>query len=201
MRINIKGILKHLVKRVLLALGVILVLPLIALNWFEYWLSAGKSERFYILGKELLSVFPTFVGEFLRLSYYCSCCSGVSPDVCFMLGSVLAHREVVIGSGTVIGYYSIIGKAEIGENVLIAPHVSVLSGKYQQGQPSDRREGKFGEGYYQTVHIGRNSWIGQCAIIMAEVGENCTVGSGSVVCKKVEDNTTVMGNPARKVSY
>lgn len=195
------GRLKSFCKCVFLVAGVIAASPLIALNWIECWLFAGKSERFYCGGTELLAFVPTFVGESMRLGYYRICCTKVSTYVRFMLGSMLTHRNVTIGSGSIIGRFTSIGYAEISENVQISAHVSVLSGKYQQGQPVERRDGKLGEKMYKTVHIGRNSWIGQNAVIMADVGENSVVGAGSVVYNNVKDNITVLGNPARKVSY
>lgn len=196
----IRGI-KRFVKCVFLVAGVLAVSPLIAMNWIEYWLFTGKTECFYSFSKELLSVVPTFAGDFLRLGYYWLCCTKVSYSARFMLGSVVSHRKVAIGSGTILGSYSTVGYVEIGDNVLIGAHAAVLSGKYQHGRPCERQDGNSGAAHFQTIHIGRNSWIGNYAIIMADVGINCTVGAGSVVCKKVEDNTTVLGNPARKVSY
>lgn len=192
---------RYLVKRAFLILGVIATSPLIFLNWIEYWVFSGKSKRCYCFGKELLSVIPTYFGNQMRLGYYWLCCTEVSPDACFMMGSMVSHRRATIGARSSLGFYATVGFVEIGEDVLIGSHVAVLSGKYQHGRPCDRREGASGEETFQTIHIGRNSWVGNYAIIMADVGENCTVGAGSVVYKKVEDNATVLGNPARKVSF
>lgn len=114
--------------------------------------------------------------------------------------SLLAHRENIIRAGTVIGAYSTIGYADIGENVLFGSKISIISGKYQHGTPKQRKEGAEVMEEHQVLKIGRNTWIGQDAVILANIGENCTVAAGSVVFKDVPDSTTVMGNPARKVS-
>ena len=47
--------------------------------------------------------------------------------------------------------------------------------------------------------IGRDTWIGDRAVIMCDVGEHCVVGAGSVVTKPVPDYAIVVGSPARVV--
>jgi acetyltransferase-like isoleucine patch superfamily enzyme len=116
-----------------------------------------------------------------------------------MYQSMLAHRDVTIGPGVVVGVGTIIGKAVIEEGVLFGARVSLLSGKYQHGRP-DRRTPETPGGEFTSITIGAHSWIGQQAVIMSNVGRNCTVGAGSVLMKDAPDNTTFMGNPARKVN-
>ena len=113
---------------------------------------------------------------------------------------MVAHRDTIIRTGAVIGTYTIIGYADIGENVMFGARTSVLSGKYQHGRPNERKAGKNFEEEYTKITIGANSWIGEGSLILADIGANCTVGAGSVVYKVAPDNTTFMGNPARKVS-
>jgi acetyltransferase-like isoleucine patch superfamily enzyme len=113
---------------------------------------------------------------------------------------MVAHRDTTIGAGVVVGAFTILGYADIGDNVLFGARVSLISGKYQHGRPEERAANETVSEVYERLTIGRNSWIGQEAILMANVGENCTVAAGSVVYKPVIDGTTVMGNPARRVS-
>lgn len=157
-------------------------------------------ERILAWCKEILALVPTIVGESLRLGYYSAVCRYISPDACLMFGSMIAHRDTIIRKGVVVGVHTIIGKADIGENVLFGARVSLLSGKYQHGRPQDRRDGETMSVQYQVVTIGRNSWVGQGAIVMANVGENCTVSAGAILYKDAPDGSTFMGNPARKVN-
>jgi acetyltransferase-like isoleucine patch superfamily enzyme len=192
--------LRIIVKRILFGMGFVLALPLILPSVLEAFLLGERHERILGWCKEILSLVPTIVGEYIRLAYYWSICKGISLDVIFMFGSMVAHRNTVIRRGTVIGVYSILGYADIGENVMMGARVSLISGKYQHGRPQERAGGGTLTEQYDIIAIGNNSWIGQDSILMANVGENCTIGAGSVVYKDVPSNCTFMGNPARKVS-
>ncbi len=189
------------IKRLAFILGVVFTSPLILATWLESALLGHGCERIFGSCKEILALFPTPVGQFLRLGYYWAVCESVSPDAALLFGSMLAHRSVTLGAGVVVGAYSIVGTAEIGENVLIGPRVSLLSGKYQHGRPEEREQQQHRAGKYEKIYVGRNSWIGQGAVVMANIGENCTVSAGAVLYKDAPDNTTFMGNPARKVSF
>ena len=51
------------------------------------------------------------------------------------------------------------------------------------------------------IHIGKNVWIGDSAIICkgVQLGENAVVGAGAVVARDVPPFSVVAGNPARVV--
>jgi acetyltransferase-like isoleucine patch superfamily enzyme len=193
-------IVKTIIKKLLFAFGLVLVSPLIVLTWLEALLFGRRSEEIFGSCKEILSLCPTTLGNYLRLAYYWSVCRHVSTGARFLFGSMIAHRDTTIASGVVVGAFTILGYADIGENVLFGARVSLISGKYQHGRPEERAAGNAVSEVYERLSIGRNSWIGQEAILMANVGENCTVAAGSAVYKSVPDGVTVMGNPARKVS-
>jgi len=187
-------------KRFFYLLGVIGSLPLILITWLEALLLGRQCERVFGSCKELLSIIPTFVGDFMRLGYYSAVCTHVSPDAVILFGSMIAHRDTILRRGVVVGVRTIIGKADIGENVLFGAGVALLSGKYQHGRPQNRGNGDPAVVEFQTIAVGRNSWIGEKAVIMANIGENCTISAGAVLMKDAPDNATFMGNPARKVN-
>ena len=49
------------------------------------------------------------------------------------------------------------------------------------------------------VNLNKNVWIGEGAIIMADVGEGTMVGAGSVVTTNIRPHVIMTGNPARFV--
>ena len=193
----------RIVKSALFILGLMLTLPLIVLTWCESTLLGKDYEKVFAACKETLSLIPSIPGVYMRSAYYWAVCTKVSPEARFLFGSWLAHRKNKVDRGTLIGPYSFIGYSEIGENVIFGARVSIISGKYQHGRPDQRINGQKPSKLIEEdeiIHIGKNTWIGQDAVILANIGENCTVGAGSVVFKDVPDNTTVIGNPARKVN-
>lgn len=197
---------KFLVKRFLFSLGVIFTLPLIILTWLELWFERfiihRRNRIIYDTAKELLSLCPTIIGNYMRVGYYWAVCTNVSPDVLISFGCMLFHREVSIGRGVTIGPYTYLGFVDVDEKVAFSAKISIISGKYQHGRPGQRVRANDAliREEDERIHIGRNSWIGQDAVIMASIGQNCVVGAGSVVYRDVPDNTAVLGNPARKVN-
>jgi virginiamycin A acetyltransferase len=187
-------------KRIFFSVGFVLASPLIVLSLLEGWIRGVEKERLFCIGKEILSIIPTPIGTNMRKAFYWATCSSVHWNTNFLFGSWLAHRDNRIAPNVTIGAYTFIGYADVGENVLFGARVSVISGKYQHGRPDQRCNGGDVEGEKVIIKIGRDSWIGQDSVIMADVGENSTVGAGSVVMRDVADGITVLGNPARRVS-
>ncbi len=92
------------------------------------------------------------------------------------------------------------GTIEIGDNVLLAPHVRLISATH----PDDPRVRRMA--LCKKITIEDNVWIGTGATILpgVRVGKNSIVGAGSVVTKDVPEGVVVVGVPAkeiRKVQY
>ena len=49
----------------------------------------------------------------------------------------------------------------------------------------------------RQIEIGEYAWLGEGAIVMADVGASAMVGAGSVVSSRVPARVVVVGNPAR----
>lgn len=160
--------------------------------WFE-------SERAFDFFAKLLSLVPGRIGQYLRASFYVRTLARCPCDILVGFGSFFAHPTAAVGRHVSIGSFSIIGTAVFGDHVLVASRVSILSGKYQHGGGGLAPSAVHGR--YDRVRIGSGSWIGEGAVIMADVGAHCIVSAGSVVTKAVPDRSTAVGNPARSVRY
>lgn len=88
-------------------------------------------------------------------------------------------------------------KVKIGENVQIAPNVSI----YTAGHPVHPDSRNSGYEYGIPVSIGDNVWIGGNSVINpgVTIGSNVVIGSGSVVTKDIPDDTIAAGNPCRVI--
>lgn len=90
-----------------------------------------------------------------------------------------------------------VGKVTIGNNVFLAPHVSI----YTAGHPIDATMRNSGYEYGIAVSIGNDCWIGGNTVIVpgVHIGNNCVIGAGSVVTKDIPDNSIACGNPCRVI--
>lgn len=83
---------------------------------------------------------------------------------------------------------------EIGDNVVIAPHVYLLA--------HDTSTKKY-TGYTRIgrINIKKNAFIGARTMVMpgVTIGENSIIGANSVVIKSIPDNVVAAGNPAKVI--
>jgi acetyltransferase-like isoleucine patch superfamily enzyme len=79
--------------------------------------------------------------------------------------------------------------------------VHILSGLRQHGFENVDSPIKEQPGEFSQVTIGEDTWIGNGAIVGADVGKNCVIGAGSVVLKPIPDFSIAAGNPARVVKH
>jgi acetyltransferase-like isoleucine patch superfamily enzyme len=95
-----------------------------------------------------------------------------------------------------MGAYCVIGHARIGDHVMMASRISIPSGKRQHIDESGKLSS---EPRFESVAVGRGSWIGEGAIIMANVGEHCIVSAGAVIVNEMPGSSLLAGNPATVV--
>jgi virginiamycin A acetyltransferase len=186
--------LRGLVQAIAVGVGILLTSPLAALARLDMAL-LGRDEWFKSCA-QLLSLFPGRIGSYLRVAFYFMTLDRCGIRWTMQIFSKFTHPQVEVGAGTYIGMHSTLGRVKLGEKVLVADYVQVLSGKHQHGTP-DSWAGKHAGGKLTQVAIGAGTWIGGGAIVMADVGSGCIVGAGSVVTGPVADGMVVAGNPAR----
>lgn len=185
--------LKLIIKRVVLAVAFAPVLPLILLSKIGSFFS---SDGFFSAGASFLALFPGKTGSYLRLAYYRGTLKSISQDVYISFGSYFSRRGAVIGKNVSLGAYCILGDVTLEDNVILASRVSITSGKRQHALRYDA-ENPSEDMIFDHVTIGRDCWIGEGAIIMADVGEGCIVSAGSVVTREMPPGRIIAGNPAR----
>ena len=79
--------------------------------------------------------------------------------------------------------------------------VHIISGLRQHGFENLDTRIKDQPGELSSVSIGEDTWIGNGAIVAADVGKKCVIGVGSVVVKPIPDFVIAAGNPARVIKY
>jgi virginiamycin A acetyltransferase len=146
---------------------------------------------------QFLSILPGKTGSYLRAGFYRVTLTNCSPDALISFGTLLSQQDTDIGAGVYIGPQCNIGKCAIGKNTLLGSGVHIMSGKGQHNFSDPNVPIKDQGGSFTKVIIGENCWIGNCALIMANVGAGSVVAAGAVVVNNVPDGVVVGGNPAK----
>ena len=173
--------------------GVLVIPRLIAYRLFRGLIG----RRAFNSSSESIARAPGLRGVYLRQAFYRRTLRSCGQNVFFGWLSVFSSPEARVGNRVYIGRYCGIGLADIGDDVLLADGVQVLSGMRQHRRSSESGAVFENVQEYECISIGRGAWIGAGAIIMASVGEGATVGAGAVVNRPVPDHCVAVGVPAR----
>ena len=179
--------------------AIVLVVP----AWLAYRLGAlvvGKRHAF-AGWSQAMSLLPGLTGVYLRRAFYKLVLSACGDGVCVTFGTVLSHPTARLGRNVYVGAFCMLGDVTLEDDVLLGSHVSIINGGAQHG--IDRLDVPVREqpGSFARVTIGRDTWIGDRALVMADVGEHAVVAAGAVVSKPVPCFAIVAGVPARIIRY
>ena len=150
---------------------------------------------------QVVSLIPGQVGVFLRRSLLRLALRRCGSDLTSALGAQFVALSSEVGDRVYIGLYCVIGEVTVGDDVLVGSRVSIINGGRQHAISRLDVPVREQPGEWPRITIGRDTWIGDGAIVMADVGHHCVVGAGSVVTKPVPDFAIVAGNPARIMRY
>jgi acetyltransferase-like isoleucine patch superfamily enzyme len=169
--------------------------------WHALWSSALGPERGFIAASETVARFSGPLGIYIRQSFYKSVLARTGVDIHFGFMSLFSKSQATLGDRVYIGRFCTIGWADIGDDVMLADGVQILSGRHQHGSaPGIAGETlRDNEQSFSKVTIGKGAWLGAGAIVMADVGEGAIVGAGAVVVKPVAAGARVGGVPAKPV--
>jgi acetyltransferase-like isoleucine patch superfamily enzyme len=179
------------------AIGLTLVALPAATCKIESWLS--NREDIFLGWGQFFSLIPGMPGNYLRKCYYfltLRACS-LTCQICFL--SYFTQRAAEVGEQVYVGARTSIGIATIGNGTLIGSRVSILNGGRQHEFGPDGKLTPCAPSSLPRVHIGEETWIGEGALLMADIGSRCIVATGSVVSSPVPDGIIVGGNPARLI--
>ena len=188
---------KKLVKFFIYAIFYVLTLPFGLSSKLVYRLF-GTSMVFDIFA-QMFSLCPGICGTIARACFYKQTLAEAHLDLDIGFGSFVSKIETSIGPKVLITGRTTIGHAVIGEGAVIANYVSILSGRYQHNFKDPARPVLDKGDDFSRIVIGRNSFIGEHSVVMADIGANSIVGAGSIVVKPIPENAVAVGNPARVV--
>lgn len=112
-------------------------------------------------------------------------------------GPFVMGRRCQIATGCFVGVGT--GGLTLGDDVLVSPNCSILTGTYRYDRLDVPLQDQGTES--KGTRIGHRVWIGSNSVVLAgaEVGDNVIVSAGSVVSGQVPPSTIVLGNPAKVI--
>jgi acetyltransferase-like isoleucine patch superfamily enzyme len=188
---------KTILKSVADGVALLLVLPAALL----YWLGRAVlgPDKAFPGWSQAFALFPGLTGVYLRRAFYRLALSRCASGCCLSFGTIISHPTAEIGRDVYVGPYGCLGAVTLEDDVLLGSHVSIVNGCGQHGIERIDVPIREQPGRYPRVTIGRDSWIGDRSIVLADVGRHCVIGAGSVVTKPIPGYAIAVGNPARVI--
>lgn len=179
--------------------ALILVVPPLLIYWTASLLVGP--DRAFPGWSQAFSLIPGWWGVYLRRAFYRRVLRRCGPGCCLCFGTVFSHPSAEVGKDVYIGLFCSIGGVTLEDDVLVSSHVSIMNGGAQHG--IERLDIPIREqpGRWDRITIGRDSWIGEHSVVMADVGKQCVIGAGSVVTRAIPDYAVAAGVPARVIRY
>jgi acetyltransferase-like isoleucine patch superfamily enzyme len=172
-----------------------------AMHVTRFRVLSGAGVMTFQHASEAVSRAGTFFGYRVRQRFYGrlleACGSGLEMNHL----ATIAEPGSRIGANVWVGPGSYLDLVDIGDEVLIGPHVCVLAGgRHHRVDRPDVPIRRQGNNPLTPTVIGAGSWIGANAVVMADVGQGAVVGAGAVVTKPLAAGAVAVGNPAQVVS-
>jgi virginiamycin A acetyltransferase len=190
---------KPFLKRLANGLALILVLPAFLLYRGAAVLM-GRQQAF-AGWSQAFSLLPGLTGAYLRRAFYRLVLPRCGEGCCLGFAVIFSHPTAEIGRGVYVGPFCCLGDVTLEDDVLLGSHVSVINGSSQHGTARLDVPIREQPGAWPRVTIGRDSWVGDRSVIMADVGKHCVIGAGSVVTRPLPDYAVAVGAPARIIRY
>ena len=156
-------------------------------------------RRAFGAASESIASVPGLRGVYLRQAFYRRTLAQCGEDVYFGWQSVFSMPEARVGDRAYIGRFCSLGFAHIGDEVMLADHVQLLSGGQEHAHGSVDKSIQSQGQCFRQVRIGQGAWIGAGAIVMADVGEHAIIGAGAVVNQPIPAYSVAVGVPARVI--
>jgi acetyltransferase-like isoleucine patch superfamily enzyme len=148
----------------------------------------------FLLFGQSLAVVPGYPGVQLRAAFHALTLEQCAWQVHIGFGTLFMHRGARVAQRVSTGAYCVLGHVTLGEGVRLASRVSIPSGKRQHldehGRLSDTNQ-------FDRVSVGAGAWVGEGAILLADVGSGSIVSAGAVVVNALPAQCLAGGNPAR----
>ena len=142
---------------------------------------------------------PGLVGQYLRRAFLCRTLAFCARSATIEFGTLFSSASASIGHRAYVGPRCHLGWAVIEDDALLAAGVHVPSGARTHGIDDLTIAIRDQPTVKTPVRVGRGSWIGSAAIVLADVGQDTVVAAGAVVTRPIPDRAIAAGVPARVI--
>lgn len=163
-----------------------------------YYLTLSRFIGFELVAFKI-SMLAYRRGNQIRYNFYKKTLKAVGENVLFSFGTIVTNRNTTIGSNVRFGPFNTIGLAKIGDDILTAQYVHILSGSRQHSFARKDIPIISQPGTIKCVEVAGDNWIGANVVIMDDVGLGTVLGSGSVITAVVTNMVVAAGNPCRVI--
>jgi acetyltransferase-like isoleucine patch superfamily enzyme len=146
---------------------------------------------------QMLALWPGISGQYVRRAFLAWTTQGCHPSATVCFGVIFSKTSVRIDECAYIGPYCSLGDVHVERDVLLATSVHVTSGARMHGTADLSKPIREQPGEFVKVVIGQGCWVGNGAVVMADLGRDTIVGAGAVVTKPVAPRMIVGGVPAK----
>ena len=150
---------------------------------------------------QMLALIPGLAGQYIRRAFLSRTIAGCHPTVVVEFGTILSRAGARLDENAYVGPGCHLGLVHIERDVLIAAGVHVPSGSKTHRIDDLSRPIRQQTNDERRVRIGASSWIGEAAIVMADVGHDSVVGAGAVVTRPLPARCIAAGVPARVLRF
>jgi virginiamycin A acetyltransferase len=187
---------KSKIKTIINILALLIVSPLI----IAYFLFKGEIRKdIFVFSVQFLSLMPGKPGSYLRIAFNRVAMTYCDTESVIGFGTLFSQIDTEIHKSVYIGPQCNIGTCSIGEDSLIASGVHIISGSNQHSFSDLSTPIQQQGGTYTKVTIGKDCWVGNGALVFANIGDHSVIGAGSVVTKDIPAYSIAVGNPAQVI--
>lgn len=186
----------------LLKKSIRLVFSLIGLPFYLLYIllsQVSDKDGVFRSFSQFFSLIPGQLGVYLRAAFYRFSMSHCDQNTVIGFATLFSQLDTELHSGCYIGPQSNIGSCRIEADCLLGSGVHIMSGKGQHNFEDLDTPLRNQGGTFTKINIGEDTWVGNGALIMANIGKKCIVAAGSVVIHDIPDYSVVAGNPAKVI--
>ena len=153
-------------------------------------------DRAFQASVEWLALVPGLPGQYIRRAFLAATTEGCGPETVIGVGCLFSTTRVRLDGNAYVGPYCNLGWVHVERDALLAAGVQIPDGPHTHGIARLDIPIRDQPGTPVCVHVREGAWIGNGAVVLADVGRHAIVAAGAVVTKPVPDYAIVGGVPA-----